>query len=83
MWRLKMGKPGQEWYEWITVDIFETVTDAAKKIIEIERYPAHGVFFSILIETGPGAGSEQETFGHLEYIGGHTKNCYVVKRIQH
>jgi hypothetical protein len=40
---------------WVTVGSFETVTDAARKIIELESYPVSGIFFEILIETKAGA----------------------------
>jgi hypothetical protein len=55
---------------------FETVAAAAEKIIEVENYPVTGIFFDILIETGVGAGSEQEAFGHLEHTGKNTRRCY-------
>lgn len=65
------------------VDSFETVTAAAQKIIELEGYSVSGVFFDILIETGPGAGSEQDAFGHLEHTGKRTNRCYLVKQLRH
>jgi hypothetical protein len=67
----------------VTVGIFETVTAAAEKTIELENYPVTGIFFNILIETGVGAGSEQQAFGHLEHTGKRTNRCYLVKRVQH
>lgn len=80
MWHLKMAERGKEW---VTVGSFETVPDAARKIIELEGSAAYGVFFQIYIETGPGAVSEHESFGHLEHTGRNTHRCYVVKRVQH
>jgi hypothetical protein len=80
MWHLKMAERGGEP---VTVGRFETVTAAAEKIIELENYSVTGVFFDILIETGVGAGSEQEAFGHLEHTGKRTNRCYLVKRVQH
>jgi hypothetical protein len=80
MWHLKMAKRGGEW---ITVDSFETVAEATKKIQELESYDSYGVFFHVFIETGPGAQSEQESLGHLEHDGKNTGACYVVKRAQH
>jgi hypothetical protein len=80
MWHLKMAERGGAW---VTVGSFESVTAAAEKIIELEGYSVSGVFFEILIETGPGAGSEHEAFGHLEHTGRNTGRCYVVKRVQH
>ena len=80
MWHLKMARRGGAW---ITVDNFETVAAAAKKIQELEGDGSYGVFFQIYIETGPGAQSEQESLGHLEHDGKNTGACYVVKRAQH
>lgn len=79
MWHLKMAERGKEW---VTVGSFETVAAAARKIIELEGSSAYGVFFQIYIETGTGAASEHEAFGHLEHTGKNSR-CYVVKRIQH
>jgi hypothetical protein len=80
MWHLKMAERGGAA---VTVGTFESVTAAAEKIIELEGYPVSGIFFEIYIETGPGAHSEQEAFGHLEHTGKTTGRAYVVKRIQH
>jgi hypothetical protein len=80
MWHLWMADKDKQR---ITVGRFETVTAAAQKIIELENYPVSGVFFDILIETGVGAGSQREAFGHLEHTGKRTKRCYVVKLIRH
>jgi predicted metalloprotease len=80
MWHLKMAKHGGEW---MTVDNFETVARATKKIQQLEGYDFYGVFFEVYIETGPGAHSEQESLGHLEHVGKNTGSCYVVKRAQH
>jgi hypothetical protein len=66
----------------VTVGNFESITAAAHKIIELEAYPIMGVFFEILIETGAGAASEQEAFGHLEHTGKNGRS-YVVKSIKH
>lgn len=76
MWQLKMAERGKEW---VTVSSFETLTDAARKIIELEGYPVTGIFFDILIETGIAAQSEHDAFAHLEHTG--TNRCYVVRRI--
>ncbi len=80
MWQLKMAERGGQS---VTIGSFATVTEAAQKIIELENYPITGVFFEILIETGLGAGSEQEAFGHLEHTGRNSKRCYLVKQIRH
>jgi hypothetical protein len=78
MWQLNIAERGGEW---VTVGGFETVTAAAQKIIELEDYPVSGIFFDMLIETGSGATSEQEAFGHLGHTG--KRYLYVVKRIHH
>jgi hypothetical protein len=66
---------------WVTVDSFDSVAAAARKIIDLEGYPVSGLFFEILIETS--AGSEEEAFSHLEHTGKHTNRCYAVKRLRH
>jgi hypothetical protein len=80
MWHLKMAERGGAS---VTVGTFETVTAATKKLMELEGYTSYGVFFEIYIETGPGAHSEQEAFGHLEHTGKNTNRCYLIKRVQH
>ena len=80
MWHLKMAERGGAS---ITVGSFETVTAATKKLMELEGYTNYGMFFEIYIETGPGAHSEFEAFGHLELTGKNTGRCYLIKRVQH
>jgi hypothetical protein len=70
------GKP------WEMVGSFDSITAAARKIIELEAYPITGIFLEILIETGAEAASEQEAFGHLEHTGKNGRS-YVVKEIKH
>jgi hypothetical protein len=65
-----------------SVGNFDSVAAATEKIIEVESYPVSGIFFEVLIEIGPGAGSEHEAFGHLEHIGNNTCRCYLVKRVE-
>jgi hypothetical protein len=78
MWHLNMCERGGEW---VTVGTFESVAAAARKILELEASSAYGVFFQIYIETGLGALSEEQAFGHLEHSG--KRHLYTVKRIQH
>jgi hypothetical protein len=49
MWHLNMAGKGQPWR---TIGTFETIADAARKIIDLEAYRTYGVFFEIYIETG-------------------------------
>jgi hypothetical protein len=70
---------------WLTVDSFDTVTAAARKIIELEAYPVSGVFFEILIETKDG--NKEEAFSHLKYTGKHGRryvhNCPIKSWLLH
>jgi len=74
-WQLKTADPGEPWTE---VGNFESATDAARKIIELEEYPVSAIFFTLFIETK--AGSEEEAFAHLEHSGRCTGRLYVIKR---
>jgi hypothetical protein len=76
MWQLKMTNPAKEW---VDAGIFESVTAAARRIREIESYPAAGVFLEMHVDTE--LGSDDEAFGHLEHTG--RLALYVVKRQKH
>ena len=73
MWKLMMTNAAKEWVE---AGSFETVTEAAVRIREMEAYPVTGVFFEIHVDTVNG--SDEELFGHLEHKG--LRALYVVKR---
>jgi len=62
---------------WVLVDLFESVTEAAQRIREIERYPVSGVLLEMYV--GTQYGNDTEAFAHLEHKG--RKAAYVVKRV--
>jgi hypothetical protein len=76
MWQLKTADRGEPWTE---VGRFDSVAEAARKIIELEEYSVTAVLFELLIDTK--AGSDNEPFSYLEHTGRRTERCYVVKRM--
>jgi hypothetical protein len=62
--------------DWVLVDSFASVTEAARRIREIEGYPVTGVFLEMHVCTEHG--SDAEAFAHLEHKG--RKALYAVKR---
>jgi hypothetical protein len=48
-WHLHMTERGS----WVPEGTYDSVTAAARRIIEIERYDHKGIFFDIFIETHP------------------------------
>jgi hypothetical protein len=78
MWQLKTADRGEPWTD---LGQFDSVTAAARKIIDLEEYPVTAVFFELLIETK--AGNEEAAFDYLEHTGRKTERCYVVKRVRH
>ena len=75
MWQLHMTGSGGG--GWVLVDRFESVTEAARRIREIEDYPVTGVFLEIYVCTE--SGNDAEAFAHLEHKGRHA--LYVIKRV--
>ena len=73
MWQLNMTNATKEW---VAVGVFETVTDAAHRIREMEGHSTGGIFLRMLVEID--YGSDDEAFGHLEHQGQHAS--YVIKR---
>lgn len=78
MWHLKTAESGQTW---VTVGSFDTLTAAARRIIEFGGCPVSGIFFEVPVETE--AGDEDEAFGHLEHTAKLSNCCYLVKRVRH
>ena len=74
MWQLHMTNAAKEWVE---AGNFESVTAAARRIIEIEGYPVLGIHLEMHVSTT--AASDEEAFGHLEHTG--RLALYVVKRM--
>jgi hypothetical protein len=62
--------------EWVPVGTFENLRDAARRIIEIERYPVKGIFLEAHVETEHG--TDEEILGHFEHTG--RAALYVIKR---
>jgi len=73
MWQLMMTNRAREWVE---VGRFETVTDAARRIRDLEGNTLTGVFLRMYIDTE--FGTDAEAFGHLEHKG--RRALYVIKR---
>ena len=73
MWQLNMTNAAKEW---ITVGHFETVTDAARRIRELEGRAEGGIFLSAYVEID--FGDDTEALGHLEHTG--KRALYVIKR---
>jgi hypothetical protein len=64
MWQLKMTNPAKEWIE---VGSFDTVTEAARRIREIEGRPDGGIFLEMFVEID--FGTDEEAFGVLHHTG--------------
>ena len=63
---------------------FETVTDATRRIIEMEGIQLTGIHIEMYVDTVHG--NDNEAFGHLEYTGRESagrKTHYVIKRVSH
>jgi hypothetical protein len=73
MWQLNMTNAIGEWVDGGT---FKTVTDAARRICEIEGGVRGGIFLRMLVEIDHG--SDDDAFGHLEHKG--ELSSYVIKR---
>jgi hypothetical protein len=72
MWQLYMTGGGGEW---VLVDTFKSVTEAARRIREIENYPVSGVVLAMYVCTEHG--NDTAAFAHLEHKG--RKAAYLVK----
>jgi hypothetical protein len=73
MWQLKMTNAAKEWVE---VGAFDTVTDAARRIREIEGRPSGGIFLEMFVEID--AGTDAEAFNVLPHTG--KQALYGIKR---
>ncbi len=76
MWTLHSASAGADW---TTIGTFDSLKDAARRIIEIEGLPVSGVFFQTHVSSLDG--SDDEALSHLEYTG--RTAAYVVKRQRH
>jgi hypothetical protein len=66
MWQLAMKTPADK--DWMPVSTFATVTEAARRIVELEGIPKNGLFF----------GSDEEAFRVFHYTG--QRALYGIKR---
>ena len=73
MWQWHMTGSGGEW---VLVENFASMTEVARRIQEIERYPVSGVFLEIHVCTE--RDNDAEAFAHLEHKG--RKALYVITR---
>ena len=73
MWQLMMTNAAKEW---VAAGHFDTVTDAARRIRELEGRTEGGVFLTALFEID--FGDDAEALGHLEHTG--KRALYVIKR---
>lgn len=77
MWRLLMIDSRKEW---ITVDMFETVTAAAKQIKIIENDPDRGIWLEFHVPTEFYDNSDDNLFDYLEWKG--KRASYAIKRVK-
>jgi hypothetical protein len=73
MWQLKMTSATEEWTE---VGNFETVTEAARRIREIEGYPNAGIFLELHVDTD--LGNDDEALSVLHHTG--KRALYGIRR---
>ena len=74
MWQLKMTNAAKEW---VDIDTFATVTEAARRIAELEDIPKNGLFLEFYVETNE-FGTDEEAFRVLHYTG--KRALYGIKR---
>jgi hypothetical protein len=79
MWQLHATNTDRKW---VMIASFETVTDATRRIIEMEGLQLTGIHIEMYVDTV----NDNEAFGHLEYTGKESagrKTHYVIKRVSH
>jgi hypothetical protein len=75
MWQLAMKTPADK--DWMPVGIFGTVTEAARRIVELEGIPKSGLFLEFFVETHE-FGTDDEAFRVFHYTG--KRALYGIKR---
>lgn len=75
MWELHMIEKGRQ--SWQKIDHFDSVTAAARRIIQIEGYQVTGLHLEMHVDTAHE--SDAETFRHLEHTG--RLALYAVRRV--
>ena len=66
MWQLTMKTPADK--DWLPVATFATVTEAARRIVELEGMPTNGLFLEFYVETNK-FGTDDEAFRVFQYTG--------------
>jgi hypothetical protein len=74
MWQLKMTNAAKEWVE---VGTFDTVTEATRRIRELEDSDANGLFLEFYVETGH-YGTDDEALRVFHYTG--KRALYGIRR---
>jgi hypothetical protein len=75
MWQLRMKAPSDK--DWMPVGIFGTVSEAARRIVELEGVPKKGLFLEFYVETGE-LGTDEVAFRVFHYNG--KRALYGIKR---
>ena len=75
MWQLAMKTPADT--DWMPVGTFGTVTEAARRIVELEGMPKNGVFLEFNVETNE-CGTDEEAFRVFHHTG--KRALYGIKR---
>jgi hypothetical protein len=75
MWQLAMKTPADK--DWMPVSTFPTVTEAARRIVELDAVPKNGLFLEFYVETNE-FGTDDEAFRVFHYTG--KRALYSIKR---
>jgi hypothetical protein len=66
MWQLAMKTPADK--DWTPVSTFATVTEAARRIVELQGIPKNGLFLEFYVETNE-FGTDDGAFRVFHYTG--------------
>jgi hypothetical protein len=75
VWQLAMKTPADK--DWMPVSTFATVTEAARRIVELEGIQKNGLFLQLYVETNE-FGTDDEAFRVFHYTG--KRALYGIKR---
>ena len=75
MWQLAMKTPADK--DWMPVGTFATVTEAARRIVELEGIPKAGLFLEFYVETNE-YGTDEEALRVFHHTG--KRALYGIKR---
>jgi hypothetical protein len=76
MWRLS-GRDNKI-RQWAELGEFQSISDAARRVLELDRDPPHGALFFRVYVDPPGEKSDAEILSRLEYQS--DKGFYLLKR---